>query len=201
MLTKKRLAILLSKLKDFEDPDPKKEQYITDSEVAAGILWNAHMLGEIEDRMIADLGCGTGILGIGALILGARWVHFLDNDPEAIRIAEVNLAEFDSQDYHFIEADVRDFNRKVDVIIQNPPFGVQEKHADRVFLEQAFKYAPIIYSIHMYETLDFLIKFAEDNGFKITHKWRYNLPLKSTMVHHRKRIHIVHVGCFRFQKI
>ena len=40
---------------------------------------------------ILDLGCGTGVLGIGALILGARRVCFIDNDKEAIDIAKINI--------------------------------------------------------------------------------------------------------------
>ena len=60
--SKSSLAVALSKLKGFEKPKVKKEQYMTDSEVAADILWNAFMDGYIDDKTIADLGSGTGIL-------------------------------------------------------------------------------------------------------------------------------------------
>jgi methyltransferase (EC 2.1.1.-) len=30
------------------------------------------MLGDLNDKRVADLGCGTGMLGIGAAILGGK---------------------------------------------------------------------------------------------------------------------------------
>ena len=33
--------------------------------------------GDLEDKLVADLGCGCGVLSIGAVMLGARWVIFL----------------------------------------------------------------------------------------------------------------------------
>lgn len=45
-------------------------------------LMMEHLLGEnLEDRVVLDMGCGTGILGILALKLGARQVVAIDNDP------------------------------------------------------------------------------------------------------------------------
>ena len=42
------------------------------------------------DRVI-DLGCGSGILGIAALKLGASFVTAVDIDPEAVKIAKENF--------------------------------------------------------------------------------------------------------------
>ncbi|HCQ22242.1 MAG: 50S ribosomal protein L11 methyltransferase [Aphanizomenon sp.] len=38
-----------------------------------------------EPLIIADIGCGSGILGIGAILLGAGKVYAVDNDPLAVR--------------------------------------------------------------------------------------------------------------------
>lgn len=46
--SKAQLAVYLSKLKVFDAPKIKEEQYATDSEVAAGMLWNAYMNRDIE---------------------------------------------------------------------------------------------------------------------------------------------------------
>ena len=91
MISKSGLAIALSKLKTFKKPKVSLEQYPTDSEVAAELLWHAYMAGDIEGKKIADLGCGTGILGIGCLLLGAEHVYFADIDAEALEICLENL--------------------------------------------------------------------------------------------------------------
>lgn len=38
-----------------------------------------------SDRVLADIGCGSGILAIGALLLGAKQVYAVDNDPLAVQ--------------------------------------------------------------------------------------------------------------------
>ena len=43
--------------------------------------------------MVADVGCGTGILGLGAHVLGAERIVMVDNDPLAIDVARSNLDE------------------------------------------------------------------------------------------------------------
>lgn len=40
--------------------------------------------------VIADIGCGSGILSIGALLLGAKKVYAVDNDPLAVQSTEEN---------------------------------------------------------------------------------------------------------------
>src|SRR3989344_9379113 len=96
-ITKSGLAIELSKLKVFESPKVRQEQYPTDSEIAASVLWNAYILGDLEGKVIADLGCGTGILGIGALLLGAKEVLFVDSDEKALERAKNSLSKLRSE--------------------------------------------------------------------------------------------------------
>ncbi len=90
-LTKKQLAITLSRLEDFKEYNIKLEQYSTPSEICADMLWNAHLLGDIKGKVIADLASGPGFLGIGALLLGARKVYFVDVDKKAIEISVRNI--------------------------------------------------------------------------------------------------------------
>jgi len=51
------------------------------SEVPQSFVGNA----EREPVIIADIGCGSGILSIGAVLLGAEKVYAVDNDPLAVQ--------------------------------------------------------------------------------------------------------------------
>ncbi len=46
-----------------------------------------------RDLTVLDLGCGSGILSIAAVLLGARHVLALDIDPQAIKAAAQNAAD------------------------------------------------------------------------------------------------------------
>src|SRR3989344_1389459 len=205
--SKSGLAIILSGLEGFESPKVRQEQYPTDSEVAASVLWSAYLLGDIEGEGIADLGCGTGILGIGALLLGADKVVFIDSDKNALETAKNSISKLKSEGYSIGKAefkcqDISDIrNLKAEVVIQNPPFGTKKRHADISFLEKALATAPIVYSFHKSESKGFLERFSAGKGFKITHIWGFKFPLKAAFSFHRRQIHRIDASCFRFEKI
>lgn len=201
--SKARLAIELSKLNVFTEPDVETEQYPTDSEIAAEALWNAYYLGDVENKTIADLGCGTGILGIGALLLNAKKVFLVEQDEKALAIARENHRKYKEivKEAVFLLQDIKEFNEKTDVVIQNPPFGTKQKHADREFLLQAFTIAPVIYTFHKTTSKDFIKKIAEDNNYKVTHYWEFDFPLKATQLFHKKRIQRIKVGCWRLERV
>ena len=148
MPTKSSLGIQLSRLNSFSKPVLRLEQYPTDPEIAASLLWDATMQGDIEGKSIADLGCGTGILGIGALILGAGDVSFFDVDEEALDVAKENLKIVGLQG-SLNKLDISDVSGSFDTVIMNPPFGAQARHADRRFLEKAIELAPIIKACYL----------------------------------------------------
>lgn len=201
MLSKSQLAIELSKLAIFTSPKIKEEQYSTDSEIAATVLHSAHMNKDIKNKIIADLGCGTGILGIGCLLLEAKSVFFVENDKEAINILKENLKKYNFKNYKIINKDIKDFNEAVDIVIQNPPFGTKIKHADKLFLEKAFSLTKVIYSFHKTSTLRFVKAISKDYNFKITATFNFRFPLKSTMKFHKKKIQKIDVSCYRFEKV
>ena len=49
-------------------------------------------LGEPAAPTLVDIGCGSGILSIGAILLGARQVYALDTDPLAVKATGENRA-------------------------------------------------------------------------------------------------------------
>ncbi|MEK6869121.1 MAG: METTL5 family protein [Nanoarchaeota archaeon] len=202
--SKKQLAVLLSKLRGFEGPKVRVEQYTTDPEVAAEVLWTAFMKGDIG-KVSVDFGSGPGMLGMGLLMLGAQKVYFVDFDQKAMEIAKSNVAKVKSEYYLTGDAvfrwqDIRDFNEQVDFVIMNPPFGVKVRHADREFLKKAFEVGKVVYSFHKTESKKFLERFAKDNNFEITDVFDFNFPLKATMSFHSKRIKRILVSCLRFEK-
>ena len=88
MITKKQLAISLSKFEAVKNPKEQLEQYALNSEVAAELLWHAYTQGDVEGKAIADFGCGNGIFGGGALMLDAKKVYFVDKDKESVEVAK-----------------------------------------------------------------------------------------------------------------
>ncbi|MFH0752509.1 MAG: METTL5 family protein [archaeon] len=204
-MNKKRLAMWLSKIQVFENPDVKLEQYSTDSEIAADLLWNAYLEGDIEGKAISDLGCGPGTFGLGALILGAKEVNFVDIDKNILKVAKSNLSmledNFDTKfKVKFFNTNVTDFKKKCNVVIQNPPFGVKDTHHDKLFLLQAMSLASTIYSFHKLSTKSFVNSIIEDNGFKVKKFWKYHFPIKRLFWFHKKPIFYTDVACWKAVK-
>ena len=205
MVTKKGLAILLSQLKRYEKASTKLEQYVTDSEIASDVLWQAFMQGDIQDKIIADLGSGTGILGLGCLVLGAKKVYFVEIDNFAVKIAKQNLkivedlAEINGKAI-FLNKNIEDFNENVDVVIENPPFGTKQKHIDKKFLEKAFSISKKTYSFHKLTSKRFIDAISKDYGFKVKEILEFSFPLKQTMKFHKKQIKRIKTGCWRLDK-
>lgn len=56
------------------------------------------------DISLMDVGCGSGILSIAAVALGASYVHGLDIDPQAVEASSINAAA------NGISSDVLDFS-------------------------------------------------------------------------------------------
>jgi putative methylase len=198
MRSKKELAIALSNLTPLGKPKLELEQYQTPGEIAADILWIARE--QITNRKVLDLGCGNGILGIGAAFLGASHVTCVDADQDAFRTA-VNNSLYLHLPISFVLSDIsRFFETGFDTCVMNPPFGIQSANRDRDFLEVAFSASDLIYSLHKAESSGFLDSFARDHGFKSQLLKEYDFPIKPTQEFHKKRIHTFRAGLWRCEK-
>ena len=89
-MKQKDLEILLTQLKTFDQPKIELEQYQTPPRIAAMVLWRAYQLGDIENKIVSDYCCGTGIFGIGAKLLNAKAVYGIELDTDAIKLAKKN---------------------------------------------------------------------------------------------------------------
>ncbi len=45
---------------------------------------------DIQDKVVIDYGCGSGILAVAALLLGAKYAHAVDIDPQALTASQYN---------------------------------------------------------------------------------------------------------------
>ena len=204
-ITKKRhLEMMLQEIPPHKSPKVHLEQYTTPSNIASDILWNAYSFGDIEDKKVVDLGCGTGIFAIGAALLGAREVIGVDIDPEAVEIARIQASKMGIDDKaEFISKNIQDFTGIADTVIQNPPFGAQKakrKEADRIFMTKAMEIAPVVYSFHIMETESFVEKFFNKLEGYITHKFCYSFPIPCTYHFHEKEKINIDVIVLRIQK-
>lgn len=202
--TQKRLEIELSQLYGFEKADVRLEQYATPSPIAADWLWKAAFKQDIAGKVSVDAACGPGILGCGALLLGAKRVIFVDKSEEAITLAKKNVEKLENEyeigKSEFSCSDIADFEGKAETILQNPPFGTKIKHHDKIFLETAFKVGKVVYSMHKDVTRTFVEAMARDSEFKITDVWHYDFGLKQTLPWHRRKNYVVKVGLWRMEK-
>ena len=197
-MKKKELEMLLETIVDLTEPEVAKEQYTTPAAVAAELLFFAFMKGDIDDCRVYDLGCGTGILGIGAKLLGAKEVVGIDNDARAIEVAHINSTRL-GVEVEFRRGDVRSVEGTGDTVIMNPPFGAQRenRHADRMFIKKAFEIAPVVYSIHNAGSESFLRGFlphAEIVCFPVA------FPVTRRFWFHKKERKIIEVALYRMEQ-
>ncbi|PTD94027.1 hypothetical protein C9439_04820 [archaeon SCG-AAA382B04] len=197
---KKNLEIKLEKLDIIKNPKPRYEQYPTPPGLAAALLNISLLQGNIKDKKVIDLGCGSGILSIGAALLGAKKVIGIDLDEDAIKVAKRNAKKFDL-DIDWKNKDVKEVNEKADTVIQNPPFGSQSKGNDRPFIKKSLEISPVVYSLHKTETDDFIKEFVNQNGGKVDEKVEISFPIRRRFNFHKEKEKSVKVNIYKFVRV
>lgn len=198
-MKKQQLEMVLQKLKPLETRSEKLEQYSTPADVAADVVWGAFAEGSIEGKAVADLGCGNGVLGIAAKLMGASEVLGVDIDPNAVRIAKGN-AEVLGLEIAFEVDDVASIQGKFDTVIQNPPFGAQKRHADRVFIKKALELAPRVYSLHNDGTEAFVARMVESLGSTCRPVKRFKFEIPFAFEFHKKPKETFSMVLLRFER-
>lgn len=197
-MKKKDLEMALQRVTPFADPNPTEEQYPTPASVAADMVFTAYAQGDVAARRVADLGCGTGILGIAAALLGAAEVLGVDKDEGALQQARENALRSGVR-LTLWQGDVSEFSVRVDTVLMNPPFGSQRKHADRPFLETAMRLSGVSYSLHNANTQEFLLRSVSSSGATAEVLKRYKLEIPHTFAFHKKAKKDVEVLLLRIQ--
>ena len=181
----------LETVKGFSTPSSRLEQYQTPASLAARLLFHAAMKGDIGGKRIGDLGCGTGILSIGAALLGASEVVGIDADENAIALAHENAGRF-GMEIKFLAGNAGDPDTirrigSVDTVVMNPPFGSQKVHADRPFIDIALQVAPITYGIFNAGSKQFIESYIAGRG-RVKEIIGGFLPIRRTFSFHTREI-------------
>lgn len=150
LLRKLDVEMLLSRVQPHPSPRPDLEQYTIPVDVAATVLYiAAYTYGDIVGKRVLDLGCGTGRLALGAAFLGAEEVVGVDLDKVAVKVALENAKRTRLKTRtQWLAGDIDAVRGTFDTVVQNPPFGVQKRQADRRFLQKALETARTVYSLH-----------------------------------------------------
>ncbi|ORX50741.1 methyltransferase like 5 [Piromyces finnis] len=203
MIKLKQLESLLQDVDVFEKPKIQFEQYPTSAHIASRMLYTAQsMYDDIEDKVVADLGCGCGVLSIGANQLGALYNLAFDIDDSALEICRENMEGFEIENMDLINVDVETLTLrdKVDTVFMNPPFGTKtHKGIDMVFLKKAIDISTrAVYSLHKTSTRDHIFKKAKEWGVscEVVAELRYDIPAMYKF--HKKKSVDIQVDFLRF---
>lgn len=199
----KQLEIALQRCAGYTRPKASLEQYQTPAPLAARLLYDALMHGDIEGKRVIDPGCGTGILAIGAALLGAEAVLGIEIDERVLETARAN-ADLLTADVTFIAGDVKDGSLPAragacDTIVMNPPFGAQNAHADRPFIDFALAAAPVTYGIFNAGSIPFVEAYTAGRA-RITDKTGGRFSIKRTFAFHTRDVQEIEVEILRLER-
>ena len=208
----------LSLLRTLKFPvklDASLEQYLTPPRFAIRFIEKIN----VKDKVVLDLGSGPGILGLTALLLGAKKVIFLDIDPSALRLAKKNyrLVKKESEyklinkDYtlgevEFINKDISLLKKSelepIDVCLLNPPFGTTKKNKklDVVFLKKAMKISDNILTMHKTASKEFILKILSDKDMKLIYEEYFLFPIPKQQKYHTEDVKSIEVTLFIAKK-
>jgi len=187
----RRLAILLSNLAPHPCNDVELEQYSTDGDLAARWLTDITAFGDLSGGCtVADLGAGNGVLGLGALVMGAGRTILVEADQAACDVAKSNAESMGFADsVEVIQATLGSDPVNLgsaDVLISNPPWGRQTPRADRPFLETMIAAETPAHLLHSAEATHIQALF-EDAGWSTERYGDADFALPAAYSHHSRQ--------------
>lgn len=188
---------------------------MTPPHLAARVLQCAASFDDLEGCAVADLGCGTGMLVVGAALMGCDEALSVgvDADPDALAIARANLDGMDVE-CALLRADVvagaglpfrqqQGSGSVFDTVLMNPPFGTKNQGVDLLFVKRGLAVAPVVYSLHKTSTREFLVgrgaaACGRNVEVEVVATMRFDLPA-TYKFHKQKSVHI-EVDLLRFSR-
>jgi putative methylase len=221
LIRKLDLERFLASVKPQPNPKVELEQYTVSEQLAANMLYiAAYINDDVLGKSVLDLGCGTGRLALGAAFLGAKEVVGVDIDRSAIETAKENQAGTCLGNVQWVLGDISSVVGSFDTVLQNPPFGVQTREADRAFLVKALQVAPAVYSLHNHPEVDerlikrlkssqgflqvepssFMARFIAKNGGEIRAVYALPMAIPKMFDFHKKTRHDFVIDLYVIQK-
>ena len=203
LVRKRDLERVLSQIQAHPTPKAYLEQYTTPSKVVAEALYlAAYVYDDIIGKTVIELGCGTGRLAIGAVLLGAKEVVGVDLEEAAVRVAQKNAEKMAvEEEIRWIVADIDVIEGTFDTVLQNPPFGVQRRRADRRFITKALELGRTVYSFHKAgkSNREFIKRFIEEQGGKISTIFPLEMEIPKIFKFHTKKKKNIQVDLYRIE--
>ena len=218
LVRKLDLERFLSQIKPHPSPKASLEQYTVSEAVAAAMLYvAAYANDDIVGKTVVDLGCGTGRLALAAAYMGAQCVVGVDIDKTAIKLAHETTEEAGLKaNVQWVVGDIGAITGRFDTVLQNPPFGVQKRSADRRFLEKALEVGNAVYSLHNHpysdkqllnrlkasaqplqvEPSDFILRFVEEHGGRMDAAYALPLVIPHMFDFHTKAKHEIIIDLY-----
>ncbi|XP_068629592.1 rRNA N6-adenosine-methyltransferase METTL5 [Battus philenor] len=195
----------LQELSGFTKPKIKLEQYETPPHIASVALYTMQTQYEaLENRLVLDAGCGTGILGLGAAFLGAGFVTAVDIDEDALEVLKENIDDteitnIDVIKTDFLDCDIYRWENYFDTVVMNPPFGTKHNAGiDMKFLQKGLNLSCCsVYSLHKSSTRSHIQKKIKEWGVtgSVIAELRYNLA--ATYKFHKQQSRDIAVDLWR----
>ncbi|KAH8328266.1 hypothetical protein KR067_007523 [Drosophila pandora] len=203
----KKLEEYLQGVDGFEQPKILLEQYPTPPHIAACMIH--HMQSQHEDidgKLVGDLGCGCGMLSIGATFMGAQLTVGFELDGDAVDTFRGNVQDMELPNVDCVRTDVLQlagskWEKTFDTVVMNPPFGTKHNAGmDMRFLEIALKLATgAVYSLHKTSTRAYIEKKALEWGVRasVVAELRYNID--ASYKFHKQKSKDIEVDFWRFE--
>jgi predicted RNA methylase len=203
----KHLAIELSKLDPHPCSSVELEQYATEGDLAAYWMLGVDQLDDVQGKHVVDLAAGNGILGLATLLIGASHVTLIEGDEEVLESARANIERVTQRRtgtacivHAMIGQEEIQIEKPVDLVVMNPPWGVQTARADRPLLEYAFSLgASAVHILHSSKAMH-VQALAKDYGYEGEIMLETEFRLPPTYAHHTKGKAATEVRCWRFHR-